>query len=506
MFYFQDKRLKFFALSSAAFCFVSIFGIPNALAVKGNDGKHSVHRTMPSRMSVDETMKAAVVESSHSDDLKHEELEVLGRINDIVSIKMHEPAFYVKGVDWSIVWPALAEISLFSVDSFMESAAEYAEQENFDSFIELLDTANNDPSRSEEEYSYTYALLFLAMASQEAYYQSLGRESLNKILFQKLNRELLAYIRGPSDYQGLMERLTPFSARVESQVEKLDYFLHSITKQLNTLKAKNQPVAFALAFEQSLGIDEESSKLNELANILGGKGVAVLGGVIELGASAWAEVVEYPRFHMISLMLDVMKLQKNAPRCEMNRDEDCYIPVGYADSIILFEEETGLESLLAELVKESRYIDIAWYHWKLNPYEKKYKSEYCEFPEYGCDSEPRAEKRKLVRSIAKNDGRKRGHHIVSTTADRNFLMGIDILMRVSSWETLASWLGFKQGEIDSIKEESLKHVNIAEHYRSGLVEKIIHKGISFEEIIEALKRMQINSIAYEIENYLGKNR
>ncbi len=506
MFSIQFEGMKFIMRYSAVFCFISILGIPSAEAVSDHNGKQSKHRTMPQRVHADGAMKAAVVETSHSDDLKHEELEVLGRINDIVLSKMNDSAFYVAGVDWSIVWPALAEIPVFSVDGFMEAAADYAEQGNFDSFVQLLNAAHAAPNRSQEEYSYTYALLFLALASQEAYYQSISRESLNKILFHKLNRELNSYIRGPSDYHGLMERLTPFSSRVETQIEKLDYFLHSKTIQLNQLKAKNQPVAFALAFEQSWGIEEEDSKLNELENVLDYKGVAVLGDVIELGASSWRKLVEYPRFKMVSLMLDVTKLQRNAPRCEMNRDEDCYIPKEYADSIILFKKETDLESLLAELVKESRYIDIAWYHWKLNPYEKKYKSEYCEFPEYGCHSEPRAEKRKLVRSIAKNDGRKRGHHIVSTIEDRNFLMGTDVLMSVSNWESLASWLNIGQGKIREIKENALKQVDISEHYRSGLVEIIKLKGISFEEIIEALRKMQINSIANKISKYLDGYR
>ena len=479
--------------SFSGFLIAALLIMPVSIVCNGDGGES--RRRMPAINKLNSLNMQAVVEMNREETLIQEESELMSWLDDVMSNLLNNPLYHMKRIDWSIIWPALRQSELFSLDEFMLVTDSYGREDGVMSLLSYLGKLEQKSRENKNKFGSPYALLFLAVVSQHGYYEYMKRENPNILLYEKWMSSVKRFSEGGVLDIELMKRLvkkwTPFYSEIDKNNERLGFYLHLQEGGLSDVYTMNNPGSLGFAFETKF-MDELGEPGKCLAcdvfSRLGGKGSASIGGMIKSGLEVWKGGVDI-RFKFVSFMLDQQSLDEYSPYCDIHTDEDCVEVDG--KEIIKLNIESGLKSYISANLKKADYIELAWYHWKIMPEM-----------EGVCESES-CRKNHRVREKSVNDQWKVDHRMPNTQdlSDRKIEGGpevntlLNILMNHGvDWESLLIDIGFGKGEVHSISANS--------HYGGGpvlynrirmVIQKISDADLRFEDLCQSLHRLGMYS-------------
>ncbi len=490
--------------SFSGFLIAALLIMSVSIICNGDSGKSRRH--MPEVNKLNGLNMQAVVEMNREETLIQEESELMSWLDDVMSNLLSNHLYHIKRIDWSIIWPALRQSELFSLDGYMLMADAYGKESGVSFLLSYLNELEQRSRENKKKFGSPYALLFLAVVSQHGYYEYMKRENPNILLYEKWMSSVKRFSEGGVLDIELMKRLvkkwTPFYSEIDKNNERLDFYLHLQEGELSDVYTMNNPGSLGFAFETML-IDKfggsEKSLVFDVFSRLGGKGSASIGGMIKSGLEVWKEE-ENIRFKFVSFMLDQQSLDEYSPYCDIHTDEDCVEVDG--KEIIQLNVETGLKSYISANLKKTDYIELAWYHWKIMPEM-----------EGVCES-GNCRKSHRVREKSVNDHWKADHRMPNAQdlSDRRIEGGpevnslLNILMNHGvDWESLLIDIGFGKGSVNSIAANS--------HYGGGsvldkrirmVIQKISDADLRFEDLCQSLHRLGMYSAESIIRQCLVK--
>ena len=301
---------------------------------------------MPTRQhTATEEMKPAIREHSQREQEQARAEERIQVISEAVKGATYKTVFYQEGVDFSLLWPALSSSGHISLEEFMRLETVYKSKDG-DSLRGYFSLLSQD----------AYALFYLALKSQEAYFISHSWANPNKELYSTLGNELTRHGITPEQTESLVREMTPYDEELTDRVVDLNRALMTMRKDLSQIHSRNEDsLPFAVAFvdwyfKRQLPEDGPAMKA---FSVLYGRVISIE-DLLETGRKVWSDTTI--SFYMVKAMVSAPILREHNPVDEKGQPVPLY-------------PESDLKKYLAEYFIGHRLQGPAWFHWKLNGYE-----------------------------------------------------------------------------------------------------------------------------------------